>query len=247
MSKFTCLITPGRSGSTFLQVTMNRLYNVFAEESYYIITGKPEQCFSSIIGKTEEEKNAFVRSKIEYIENLNCTHYVDSVSLICQDNNIERFIDNGYYPNVITLRRDPREVALSYYRLEWDIQNPPLSYGQSTINVTLNDLHQYQQCLLYCFEIEKIAQKYKRLLPSFGINHYETSLNSILDKNNFNDMLTHFDMPNLGCLYTDKINALDNEKHRQLDPSEMHDLEQQLIENIKDNNDLDVSLRDIPF
>jgi hypothetical protein len=225
---------------------MNRLYNVFAEESYYIITGKPEQCFSTIIGKTEKEKNSFIQSKIEYIESLNCTHYLDSVSLICQDNNIERFVDNGYFPNVITLRRDPREVALSYYKLDWDIQNPPLSYGQSTINTTLN-LHQYQKCLLYCFEIEKIAQKYKTLLPSLGIKHYEITLNSMLNKDNFNSMLSYFDMPNLGCLYTDKINALDEDKYLQIDASLMHDLEQQLIENIKDNNDLDVSLRDIPF
>lgn len=249
MTKFTCLITPGRSGSTFLQVTLNRLYNVFAEESYYTITRKPEQCFSSIIGKTEAEKNVFIKSKIEYIEGLNCEHYMDSVSLICQDNNIERFIDNGCVPNVVTLRRDPRMVAQSFYELNWDPIAPPMSSldraATNAIKMTLDTPHQYQLGLWYCFEIERISREYKGKLKAWGVKHYETSLRKLIEGPSFNSMLEYLDMPSIGYVYTDKINALDDHKAKKLSPSELTELEEEFADNIKDNNDCDESLLDM--
>jgi hypothetical protein len=249
VTKFTCLITPGRSGSTFLQVTFNRLYNVFAEESYYTITGKPEQCFSSIIGKTEAEKNTFIKSKIEYIEGLNCEHYMDSVSLICQDNNIERFIDNGYVPNVITLRRDPRMVARSFYELNWDPINPPMSSldlnAPDAIKMTLDAPHPYQLCLLYCFEIERITRDYKGKLEAWGVKHYETSLRELIENDSFNRMMGYFGMPSIGYVYTDKINALDSDKVRKISPNQLTELEEEFTDNIKANNNCDESLLDM--
>lgn len=249
VTKFTCLITPGRSGSTFLQVTLNRLYNVFAEESYHTITGKPEQCFSSIIGKTEAEKNAFIKSKIEYIEGLNCEHYMDSVSLICQDNNIERFINNGYVPNVITLRRDPRMVAQSFYELDWDPITPPMSSLDPTapdaIKMTLADPHPYQLCLWYCVEIERIARAYKGKLEAWGVKHYETSIQKLIEGDSFHKMLSYFEMPSIGYVYTDKINALDDCKTRKLQADEQIELEEEFTTNIRANNDCDESLFDM--
>lgn len=249
MTKFTCLITPGRSGSTFLQVTLNRLYNVFAEESYYTITGKPEQCFSSIIGKTEAEKNAFIKSKIQYIEGLNCEHYMDSVSLICQDNNIERFIDNGCVPNVITLRRDPRLVAQSFYELHWDPIAPPMSSldltASDAIKMTLTAPHPYQLCLWYCVEIERITRAYRGKLEAWGVKHYETSLRELIDKDSFNRMFEYFDMPTIGYVYTDKINALDDLKVRKLPSEHLWELEEEFTTNIISNNDCEESLLDM--
>lgn len=243
MSKFTCLLTPGRSGSTFLYYAFNQIPGVFAYESYYACTDNVEQCFSSIYGKSLAEKNQFIKSKIDFIENMDCKYHVDTVSLICQDNNLELFIDNGYKPNVITLRRDPRDVALSWYNLGWDPTKSPLTSvkpsDKDAIKITLQNPHDYQYCLWYCFEIERLARQYKDKLESWGIRHYETSLSNIVDKDKFNTMLDFFGMPNISEIYPGKINELTECKVRSLDTSLIPELQQQFLENIKENNDVD--------
>ena len=243
MSKFTCLLTPGRSGSTFLQCAFGQVPNAHAEESYYLCNNPGVECFSSIYGKTLEEKNEFIKTKIDYIENLDCEHYLDSVSLVCQDNNLELFIDNGYKPNVITLRRDPRDVALSWYRLGWDPTKSPLTSvnpsDKDAIKITLQDAHDYQYCLWYCFEIERLCRQYKAKLESWGVKHYETSLSNIVDKNKFNAMLDFFEIPNISEIYPGVINHLDEWKTRSLETNQIHYLREQFIENIKSNNDID--------
>lgn len=239
------MITPGRSGSTFLQIQLNRLYGVYAEESYFTITQAPLQCYTSMFGQSEEYQNQFIKTKIKWIEGLKCNHYVDSVSLTCQNNIIERYIDQGYMPNVITLRRDPRLVAWSYYQLGWDVVNPPLSFVKpsdpNVLRMTLEHPHEYQNCLWYCFEIERLARQYKSKLKSWGAKHYETSLNRILDKNNFDKMTDFLGLPRLGYLYDDKINALDESKYTSIFSNHKQELQEQFIENIKQNNDLDES------
>lgn len=239
------MITPGRSGSTYLQIQLNRLYGVFAEESYYTITQAPLQCYTSMFGQSEEYQNQFIKNKIKWIEGLKCDHYVDSVSLACQNNIIERYIDQGYIPNVITLRRDPRLVARSYYQLGWNVTRPPLSFVKpsdpNVIRMTLEDPHEYQNCLWYSFEIERLARQYKAKLESWGAKHYETSLNRILNKHNFDEMTDFFGMPRLGYLYDDRINSLDENKHKSLFKDNILELQEQFIDNIKQNNDLDES------
>ena len=243
MSKFTCLLTPGRSGSTFLYYNINQIPNTIAHESYYLCTDNIDQCFSSIYGKSLAEKNKFIKSKIEYIKNLDCEYYVDTVSLICQDRNLELFIDNGYTPNVITLRRDPRDVALSWYSLGWDPTKSPMTSvnpsDKDAIKMTLQDAHDYQYCLWYCFEIERLCRQYKSKLESWGVRHYETSLSNIVDKDKFNLMLDFFQMPNISEVYQSKINELNEFKVRSLENHLIPELQQQFIENIKTNNDID--------
>ncbi len=243
MSKFTCLLTPGRSGSTFLYTAFNQIPNTIAHESYYVCTDNIDQCFSSIYGKSLAEKNRFIKSKIEYIEHLDCERYIDTVSLICQNNNLELFIDNGYKPNVITLRRDPRDVALSWYNLGWDSTKSPLTSvnpnDKDAIKITLHDPHDYQYCLWYCFEIERLCRQYKTKLESWGVRHYETSLSNIVDKDKFNLMLDFFEMPNISEVHQGKINELNEFKIRSLENHLIPELQQQFIENIKTNNDID--------
>lgn len=243
MNKFTCLLTPGRSGSTFLYHTFNQIPNTIAHESYYACTDNIDQCFSSIYGKSSTQKNLFIKSKIEYIKNLKCDHYIDTVCLIGQDNNLELFIDNGYKPNVITLRRDPRDVALSWYSLKWNpIQSPMSSVKPSdkdAIKMTLQNPHDYQYCLWYCFEIERLTRQYKPKLESWGVRHYETSLSNIVDRDKFNIMLDFFGMPNISEIYQGKINELNYDKVRSLETNQLQDLQAQFLENIKDNNEID--------
>lgn len=249
MSKFTCLLTPGRSGSTFFQHVFNLIDNAFAEESYFMCTDHPSQCYSTVYGKSEADKIAFTKSKIDYIENLDCDYYLDSVSLTCQDNNLDRFIELGYHPNVVTLRRDPRDVALSWYRLNWSPVESPMTSVKPTdkdsIKIGLANPHDYQYCLWYCFEIERLSRAYKPKLEAWGIKHYETSLSRIVDKDNFNTMLDYFDLPNIDRIYEEKINELSDIKVRDLDASLMHDLQDEFLENIKLNNDLEASLLDM--
>jgi hypothetical protein len=243
VSKFTCLLTPGRSGSTFLYTAFNQIPNTIAHESYYVCTDNIDQCFSSIYGKSLAEKNRFIKSKIEYIEHLDCERYIDTVSLICQNNNLELFIDNGYKPNVITLRRDPRDVALSWYNLGWDSTKSPLTSvnpnDKDAIKITLHDPHDYQYCLWYCFEIERLCRQYKTKLKSWDVKHYETSLSNIIDKDKFNLMLDFFEMPNISEVHQGKINELNEFKIRSLENHLIPELQQQFIENIKTNNDID--------
>jgi hypothetical protein len=153
------------------------------------------------------------------------------------------FIDNGYKPNVITLRRDPRDVALSWYNLGWDSTKSPLTSvnpnDKDAIKITLHDPHDYQYCLWYCFEIERLCRQYKTKLESWGVRHYETSLSNIVDKDKFNLMLDFFEMPNISEVHQGKINELNEFKIRSLENHLIPELQQQFIENIKTNNDID--------
>lgn len=243
MHKFTCLLTPGRSGSTFFQHVFSHIPNSIAEESYYACTGNVNQCFSSIYGKSIEEKQLFIKSKIEYIENLNCDYYVDTVCLTCQDNNLELFIDNGYVPNVITLRRDPRDVAMSWYQLEWSTISSPMSSvnpsDKEAIKITLENPHDYQYCLWYAFEIERLCRQYKKKLKLWNIKHYESSLSRIIDRDKFNTMMDFFEGPRVPEYNIEKINDLNEFKVRSLDHNQTIDLQNEFLENVKKNNDID--------
>jgi hypothetical protein len=165
------------------------------------------------------------------------------VCLTVQDNNLELFIDNGYKPNIITLRRDPRDVALSWYRLAWDPTKSPMSSVKPTdkdaIKMTLDNPHDYQYCLWYCFEIERLTRQYKAKLESWGVRHYETSLSNIVDKDKLNLMLDFFEIPNVSAIPAEKINELNELKVRSLETNRIHELQQQFIENIKENNNID--------
>lgn len=244
MAKFTCLITPGRSGSTLLKTILNTLYGVSAEESYFTTSVSPGNCYTRIFGKDESIKNEFIKRRITYIEKLVCNHYVDTVSLSCQDNIIERYLDNGYKMNVITLRRDPRLVAKSYYELKWDPISYPLSFvspGGPGLKMTLTSPHQYQNCLWYSFEIERIARDYKIKLNNWGIKHYETNLRQILTMDGFNDIMSYFGMPLLDKPFTERINDLAEYKVLPLDRDLALSLEEEFVANIKSNNDFDDS------
>lgn len=249
MRKFTCLLTPGRSGSTFFQFNFNLIDRAFAEESYFACTDNPSQCYSSVYGKSEADKFLFTKSKIEYIESKDCDYYLDTVSLTCQDRNLDRFIELGYLPNVVALRRNPRDVALSWYRLGWSTTQSPMSSvnpaDRDAIKISLTNPHDYQYCLWYCFEIERLTREYKHKAKDWGIKYYETSLSRIVNQDEFNTMLNYFDIPEVHAFYENKINEMNSEKIRDLDASLIEDLEAEFLENIKQNNSLDDSFLDM--
>lgn len=247
---FTFLITPGRSGSSLLQSMLNTIDGVFAEESYFTVNGRGmRHCFSSIVGKRKEYRDDFYERKIDYISGLKCDHYVDTCSLVCQDNNIEQFIERGHSPNIITLRRDPRLVAKSYYELNWNVVKPRLSSvtpsDDGVVKMTLKNPHEYQECLWYCFEIERLARQYKLKLELWGIKHYETSLDKILNNDEFNIMMDFFGLPHIDNIPQDPVNNLKESKIRSLSAEEMISLTEELIVNLKHNNDFDDTFFDV--
>lgn len=248
MTKFTCLITSGRSGSTLLMTILNTLANVYAEESYFMTTGNRKNCYTRMYDKSEDVKNDFIKNKIEYIKNLKCDHYIDTVSLSCQDNIIERFIDNGYMMNVITLRRNPMDAAKSYYELDWNPINTPMSFlnpSKGGLKMTLKDPHQYQNCLWYCFEIERIAREYKDKLKKLGVKHYETNLREILSIDSFNDIMRYFEMPLLEKPFVERINELKELKLLSLDDDLAKELQYAFIQDIRLNNEFDDTFFDM--
>jgi hypothetical protein len=145
-------------------------------------------------------------------------------------------------PNIIVLRRPPREVALSFWKLNWipgrtiTDEFPGPGEPNTLPYAGWENAHTYQRCFWYCCDVEWKIQKWSEVFRQQGSIIQETTLKNITDVNKFNALVEAFNLPPIDSVPTEKVNSfehLTNNAKVEVPPSELlSQLENQVLESI---------------
>lgn len=246
-------LSAGRSGTNKLATLLSLVPTVYAEHE-----GSPGFC-------TMREKNIidpnqgleFVQSRVEHWDSLPYDH-IANTGHMTGEGFLEHFLALDIVPNIITLRRNPREVALSMFRLNWiPYRNKiitPWYAGPNEPGVLpytgWQKAHSYQLCYWWVCDSERRIQKYTPILKDRGSKIWETTLQQIIERSHFNKMLNYFDLPTVASIPQDKVNHYEYLREGSpwpeaiVPPQEfLHTLEQEVLDNIP--QDFRLQLEDI--
>ncbi|MGC2062673.1 MAG: hypothetical protein WA610_06820 [Thermodesulfovibrionales bacterium] len=192
-------ITAGRTGTNYLQ----KLFALFPD-TLSLHEGTPE--FVNSLRRAQQDPDIAysfsLRSKLPFIASTKEKRYVETSHLFCKGF-AESFLKCGIVPDIIILRRPPRQIAVSnlglstvpartvhgfMYLLSPDDPNVlPLSQWQY-----LND---YQLCFWYSLEIERRQRYYGEMYRTLGATVIETTLSELLDFGNFVQIASQLGFP----------------------------------------------------
>jgi len=182
-------ITAGRTGTNYLQ----KLFALFPD-TLSLHEGEPD--FVNALRRAQQNPEIAysfcLQHKLPFIASTKEKRYVETSHLFCKGF-VESFLKCGIVPDVIILRRPPRQIAVSnlglstipsrtshgfMYLLSPDDPNVlPLPQWQY-----LND---YQLCFWYSLEIERRQLHYGGLFRTLGATVIETTLSELLEFRNF--------------------------------------------------------------
>lgn len=215
MKKILTIAGTGRCGTTKLQTILKQVPETFVE-----MDETDESLFNVRIPSitNPELADAAVKRKLFDIENnpLYTPYSTFAVDGHVTGNNfLHHFINNKVIPHTFILRRRPREVAKSLFRLGWIPAKSPLILmhfnGPNEGDVmSFNDwqtAHSYQLCFWYCCEIERRLKNVKNLLIGNDVPFFEMTLEEMLDVNIFNKALELFNLPTIQNITKEKENA----------------------------------------
>ncbi|NRG18595.1 hypothetical protein HPQ64_12935 [Rhizobiales bacterium] len=122
--------------------------------------------------------------------------YVETSHLFCKAF-IEPALEFGLRPSFITLRRDPRAIAISHLMLRtipgrtWGGQAFCLS-PQDSVFLSVEDwegLTDYQLCYWYALEIQKRQAVYEKILPQKGLQNFSITTRELNDIDRVTEMV----------------------------------------------------------
>jgi hypothetical protein len=187
-------ITAGRTGTNLLQ----KLFETFPD-TLSLHEGNPN--FVQVMRRTQQNPamgaGFCAAYKIPFISGIPQSRYVETSHLFCKGF-VEPFIQQGVIPDVILLRRPPREIALSNLKLD----TIPARTGLGMMFLLSPDdpgvlpfpqwqfSHDYQLCYWYSLEIERRQLKYAAMLRELGAKVVETSLSQLLNFEHFCHLAT---------------------------------------------------------
>jgi hypothetical protein len=166
-------VTTGRSGTGLLASLLSRLPNTTALH-------EPDPSFISVMRTVQTRpkvaKEFLCEEKLPFIAKQNARVYVETSHLFCKGF-LEPLLELGVRPALIFLRREPRDVARSMYRLNTipgRTKKGRTYYLQpndpDTLFVSDSDsLTDYQLCFWYCLEIERRQQLYQVLADRYDL------------------------------------------------------------------------------
>jgi hypothetical protein len=120
-------------------------------------------------------RDFLLQYKLPHIAELSTSRYVDVSHPFCKGF-LEPLLELGLRPNLLILRRDPRQVALSYlerytvpertfFGLEW-LLSP--RFARSMPLPGWRGMSDYQLLFWYALEIERRQREYARIVNSLG-------------------------------------------------------------------------------
>lgn len=190
-------VTAGRTGTNLLQKLFSLLPDTLSEH-------EPEPNFVHFMRRTQQNPEvglAFCMSgKLPYIAQIKQSRYVETSHLFCKGF-VECFFKCGIIPDIIILRRSPREIAKSLLKLN----TIPARTGHGSMYLLSPDdpnvlplpqwelMSDYQLCYWYCLEIERRQLHYRDMFRSLGAKVVETSISELKDFNHFITMATELD------------------------------------------------------
>lgn len=185
-------VTAGRSGTKFLA----KLLSLFPDTA-----SKHEPSPSFVHAMRHAQSNpeaalAFVRDhKLAAIARTPEARYVETSHLFAKGF-AEAFIKLGVVPDVVVLRRHPREIALSLLRMN----SVPARTGLGVRYLLQpNDpgvlpypgwshATNYQLCFWYALEMERRQERYADVFRALGTNVQETTLAELLEFERFREV-----------------------------------------------------------
>ena len=179
-------LSPGRSGTAYLTWLIKGLDGV-------VSLHEPEpkyQWETSNLQKDLRLAYEFVRNKkLPAIGRIPGQLYFEASHYI-EKGFLEAWGNTDVTPDFITLKRDPRKIALSWYALGADFHTDTAFVYQHMLHpedkrplfLPLKDwksLNDYQLCYWYALESEKRAAHYAHLLAKRGAKFFETSVEQL--------------------------------------------------------------------
>lgn len=246
MKKILAIAGTGRCGTTKLQTILKQVPGVYVEmdenDSSFFHVRMPAISDPSIAGAAVKKKLVDIETNPLY-SNFH-TFAVDGH--VTGNNFIPHFVENGVIPNVFIVRRRPRQVAKSLYRLNWIPGRNPLILvhfnGPNETDVMpyrgWQTAHHYQLCFWYCCEIERRLRYVKEFAMQHNVPFCEMTLQQMLDTDYFNSTLTRFGLAQVEQISDEKVNASEvyqnGEFYLQDDPPEeyLEELELQVLDSI---------------
>jgi hypothetical protein len=155
----------------------------------------------------------------DYVNNLPGKYYSNTAQSV-SNGWVEHFLDIGIKPTFVILRRDPRLVAKSLWELEWIPGRDYGPYAEHRIwfpspeepgTLPFADWKTaapYQLCYWYVCEMERRKQYYEQLFNQLQLKTWDLTIEKMLDVKEFNNMLDHFNLPNVQSLPQKKVNTL---------------------------------------
>ncbi len=182
-------VTAGRSGTKYLQKLFALLPDTLS-----LHESSPNFVHAMRHAQTNPEAAvAFVRDqKLPFIAGQDEARYVETSPLFCKGF-AEAFIRLGVIPDIIVLRRNPREIARSLLRLN----SVPARTGLGVRYLLQpNDpgalplplwthMSNYQLCFWYALEIERRQLRYAEIFRDLGRRVVEVQLMELLDFQRF--------------------------------------------------------------
>lgn len=186
-------VTTGRSGTAYLA-------SVFGYAKGVCGLHEPAPEFSDCLRDVQKDpqlaRRFLLEQKLPAIASLPFDIYLETSHLACKGF-FEPLLELGIVPDLLVHRRNPRDVALSMYRMG---TIPGRSDKGFKFYLSPDDpgvlklkgweaLEDYQICYWYCLEIERRARYYKDLFAGYGANIAETTLPGL---KSFNGLLKCF-------------------------------------------------------
>lgn len=157
----------------------------------------------------------------EKLKEINATetpNYVETNHLINKGWLEQLIYEHNIVPNIITLTRNPRSIAKSFYTLnaiplrtetgQIHMMSPTNRLSRTTL-FNIDRFNDYQLCYWYVLESIARQQHYSKLIANLGGKVYNVDLSNL--KEEFLNMLNHFNIS-----YTDndimQFNQIKNEK-----------------------------------
>ena len=243
MKSITLTVSAARSGTRLLSKLLAEVPDMHSDHEE---TPNSEQsfCYSrqANVYDSSVGRNFVENYFLNYVESLPKKYYACTAQSTSKGF-IEHFLDLGVKPNFIILRRNPRLIAKSLWELEWIPGKHPLHRiwypGPQEPNVlpleNWKTAHPYQLCYWYAAECERRAQHYESLFKKQNISFWNITIEEMLEIKKFNDMMDHFNLPNVDSLSQKKVNTLKSGRMREslpLDDSFFYNLEIDLLNKI---------------
>ncbi len=178
-------ITTGRSGTRYLAWALRGFRGVDARHEP---RPKFSDAFRTVAKHPEVAAEFWLHHKLPRIARSPRPIYAETSHLACKGF-LESLVELGYAPDLIHLRRTPRDVALSLWRLG---TVPGRTYRGVKYYLSPTDrtflrlplerlpgLHDYQICYWYCLEIARRAEAYAARFATRGVRIHDVPLESI--------------------------------------------------------------------
>lgn len=185
-------VTAGRTGTTFLHALFKLFPNV---DSFH----EADPNFLHVLKRIQTQPSAATKFLVEYklpaIVACKSKTYVETSHLFCKGF-LEPLINLGIRPDLVLLRRNPRNIAWSLLERQTVPARTPLGANYlvcpsdpNTLPLPLWErLTDYQLCFWYALEIERRQHRYREFMLRLGGKVYDVTASELNNAEKFLEM-----------------------------------------------------------